>query len=256
VWGLGQCVRIGHTYRVVLEQDRRAVLRRALGYERNGDVFVRNFDQGMVETMGSTIRVMPGVGVHYFLDVPGVEPPPNFPGIPVSFTLPEDVHERNKMPWISVSRDDVATAIQRWHPGMDKYRTAAQGSLPQYLEGNMGFETYESQPQAEPVDLSYTVTVSTTRRSGYAPNALEKLWNYLRKTWKPYGLVIVKDSIGDLRTYNAFRESEYDATEVIGVSDRVVSMGFTIRVEAELDIEDPVVSKSVRRRLTTRFRMP
>ena len=241
---------------MVLESDRRAVQRRALGYERNGDVFVRNFDQGMVESMGGTLRFQKGVGISYFLDVEGVAPPPDMPGIQVSFTQPEDVHQKINMPWVSISRDDVATAIQRWHPGMDKYRAPARGALPAYLEGNMGFDAYETQLQAEPVDISYTITVSATRRSGYASNALEKMWNYMRKTWKPYGLVIVKDSLGDLRTYNAFRESEYDATEVLSVSDRVASMGFTVRVEAELDIEDPVVSKSVRRRLTTRFRMP
>lgn len=241
---------------MVLESDRRAVLRRALGYERNGEVFVRNFDQGMVETMGGVLRFQDKVGVSYFLDIEGVEPHPELPGIQISFGQPEDVHQRTKMPWVLITRDDISTAIQRWHPGMDKYRAPARGALPEYLEGNMGFDAYETQLQAEPVDISYTVTVSATRRSGYAGNALEKMWNYMRKTWKPYGLVIVKDSIGDLRTYNAFRESEYDATEVLGVSDRVASMGFAIRIEAELDIEDPVVSKSVRRRLTTRFRMP
>jgi hypothetical protein len=241
---------------VAIDSDRRAVLRRALGYERNGEVFVRNFDQGMVETMGGTLRYQDKVGVSYFMDIEGVAPPPDMPGIPISFTQPEDVHQRTKMPWVSVARDDISTAIQRWHPGMDKYRTPARGALPAYLEGNLGFDAYETQLQSEPVDISYTVTVSATRRSGYASNALEKMWNYMRKVWKPYGLVIVKDSIGDLRTYNAFRESEYDATEVLGVSDRVASMGFSIRVEGELDIEDPVVSKAVRRRLTTRFRMP
>ena len=241
---------------MVLPSERAANLRRALGYERNGEVFVRNVDQGMVETMGGVVRFQQDVGVNYFLDVAGVDPPPKMPGIPINWTMPEDVFEKAKLPWIMISRDDVGTAIQRWQPGASKYRVPRVGALPVYAEGHMGFDGYEEQPQAEPVDLTYTITASTTRRSKFAKNGLEGLWYYLRKVWKPYGYVMVKDSIGDIRTYNAFRESEYDATEVMGVSDRIVAVGLSVRVEAELDNEDPVLLPGVQRRLTSRFRMP
>lgn len=237
-----------------LPSDRRAVLRRALGYERNGDVTVRNFDQGVIETLGATVRQKVSVGPGYYLDIPGVQAPPTFPGIPVVFTTPEDVFEVQKMPWITVARDDVATAIQRWHPGSVKYRAPRQGAIQSYVEGNTGFDGHEEQSMSEPVDFTYTITANTTRRTGLAVQGMEKLWYYIRKVYKPYGLVIVKDSLGDSRTYNAFREAEYDATENAAAGDRVVSMGFSIRVEGELDIEDPFLTNAVRSRLTTRLR--
>lgn len=237
-----------------LESDRQANLRRALGYERNGQVFIRDFDRGIIETMGATIRLQDKVNVGYFLDIAGVEPPPGMPGIPIVFTLPEDMFEPIRMPWIMVARDDVSTAIQRWHPGTMKYRAPREGAIESYLEGNVGFDGYEEQPMAEPVDVTYTITAAATRRSGLASNALEKVWYYIRKVYKPYSLVIVNDSVGDRRTYNVFREGEFDASDVIEVGSRVASMGISVRVEGEHDIEDPVVTKSVSHRLTTRLR--
>lgn len=237
-----------------IDADRRAVERRALGRERNGQVFVRDFDRGIIETMGATIRLQEKANYGYFIDIPGVEPPPGMPGIPIVFTLPEDMFEQIRMPWIMITRDEVATAIQRWHPGTMKYRVPREGAVETYLEGNVGFDGYEEQPMSEPADITYSITLAATRRSGLASNALEKLWYFVRKVYKPYGLVIVKDSVGDLRTYNAFREGEFDATDVIEVGSRVASLGISVRIEGELDIEDPVLSRAVSRRLTPRFR--
>jgi len=249
---------------VPTDEYKNEVLQRRLGLARNGEVTVRSFDEGIVETFGARRYTPAGELVtdptykaetHYYLKLDGVTPPPGHVGIQVLFAYPEDVFERSHFPLIMVSRDDVTVAIQRWHPGTQQYRAPGVGAAPVYVEGNAGYDTYEERPGAEPVDLTYTLTIMAERRGKGARIGLERIWYWLRKVYKPYGYVIVKDSLGDERTYNAFREDEIELTDQPGVSERVVSMAVTVRVEGELDTEDPVVRRAATARPTFRSKL-
>ena len=53
------------------------------------------------------------------------------------------------------------------------------------------------------------------------------------------------DSIGDVRTYEAFQESISPLDEVSEVVDRVIGFAVTLRVEGELDLLDPETKNTV-----------
>jgi hypothetical protein len=63
--------------------------------------------------------------------------------------------------------------------------------------------------------------------------------------YQAYGRVIVKDTLGDYRTYEAFREGISILDELSEVAGRMVGFAVTIRVEAEFDLVDPTTARTV-----------
>ncbi len=76
--------------------------------------------------------------------------------------------------------------------------------------------------------------------------------DYVLRIYQPYSRVLVTDSVGDCRDYAAFMESISHLDEVPEVTDRVLGFAVTLRVEAELDLNDPRVHKAVLGPLTVR----
>lgn len=251
-----------------------ALRERTEGRARTGFVNLRSFDEGVVETLGATIdedlqnyflhlEPVETVGFDPPVSSPFhrgiVEPRPGLPGIPVTFALPEDVFEKYSIPVILVRREGLDPAMQRWHPGALQYRAPGRGAHPaQYQHGptsevKEGFDRAEQVDQAAPFDLLYTINVVARNRG--APgilNQANRLLDHVLRIYPPYCRVLVKDSVGDLRSYEAFMEGTSPLDEVADVADRVIGFAVSLRIEGELDLTDPVVRKTVTRAMSLR----
>jgi hypothetical protein len=142
-------------------QDR---LARVLGKARTGTVSLRDFDQGVVETLGAVA----GADA-YYLTIPGVDPPPKMPGLPVVYSFPEDTQIHHFIPSLLVRRDTMDPAMQRWHPGSGQYRAPGDGALPRKIAmpGGVvvqGYDRYEELAQAIPFDFGYTIQIYARHR--------------------------------------------------------------------------------------------
>jgi len=235
---------------------------RALGSARNGRVGIREFDEGLVRTMGATLQTHPGgSGDGWFLSgVPGVCPPAGYPGIPVIITQSDDAFGDYVMPILAVRPEPPAHAPQRWHSvGHRQYRTAAAGALPSSVEVNgetvTGYEAYEEMPQAQPTDFTYEIRAIGRTKGGFFEglprDQASTLFMHLLKRYSHHNMsaaVYVVDTVGDIRRYSCFLESMNSEVETSQLSDRVVQFSVTIRVEGELDITDPLTYPSVRSR--------
>lgn len=216
------------------------------GRARTGTVSLRDFDQGVVETVGATV-----VNDNYWLTaVAGIDPPPGCPGVPVTFSFPEDVYEKYKLPVLMVRRDDISPALQRWHPGTLQYRAPAGVALPARVTMNHatreGFDRYEELQQAVPFDLMYSLQISTRYRGALrSRNHMNALLAYVLRVYPPYCRVVLKDSLKSIRTYEAFMEGITPMDDVADVADRTIGMVLTLRIEGELDLHDPQVRRAV-----------
>lgn len=214
-----------------------ALRARVEGSAQTGIVTVRDFDQGVVETLGAVI-------IHdaYFItELAGLDPPPGEPGVRVVFSHPEEVLQTHRMPVIEVRRDDISPAVQRWHPGMETYRAPAAGALsttsPFSGDARRGWTRTEVAQQAAPFDILYTINIQARQRQHMA--AANKILAYVLGIYQPYSSVLIYDSIGDRRSYEAFLEAVAPLDNVPGVGDRTIGFALSLRVEAELDINPP-----------------
>jgi len=74
---------------------------------------------------------------------------------------------------------------------------------------------------------------------------VNQLLDYVLRIYAPYCTVAVSDSLGDLRSYHAFMESISHLDELGEVTGRMIGFALTLRVEAELDLNDPTETTSV-----------
>jgi len=219
-----------------------------------GNVFIRNFDQGVIEEMGAVIRVdtIPdGTGRlrnGYWIDEVFTAPT----AVPVIFNNPEDVFEKKIYPSYLVTRNTpFEAANQRWHsvksieylagvPGTEETVSGApgMGSFPAVS----GYGQVEVKQQAWPVDIYYGVACYAR----YEHEAIPMLRRIL-KTFSPYSKIKVFDSLGEARSYTVFAESgAQDIGEFVDIADRLKAYSMDIRVEAELDVQEPVVRDTVK----------
>lgn len=216
---------------------------RVEGRSRPGIVTIRDFDEGVVETLGARI-----IGDHYFItELAGVDPPPGMPGVPVVFSHPEEVLRTHRIPVIEIRRDDINPALQRWHPATTIYKVPRIGAnqVASQLPGDTrtGWDGYERAQQAAPFDILYTVNIQARQRQYMA--AANLILAYVLQIYQPYCAVYVKDSIGDRRSYEAFLEAVAPLDNVPEVTERMIGFALSLRVEAELDINPPKVSGGV-----------
>lgn len=251
--------------------------RREAGQSPAGIVGLRNFDEGVVTSLGAVLHdVETGRGPHsnYYLPSPSdllpVEPPPGLPGIPITFAHPEDVYARYRQPAIIIRRDDITPAMNRWHPGHKSWRAPAQTARPVSVTFDRGtraertvegFDRYETKDTGVPFDIVYTISILARHRgkgrlpkkgsptgfegaAGSPRNQVNHLLDYVLRIYPPYSQVIVRDSLGDRRRYSAFMEAISHLDEVPEITERVLGFAVTLRVEAELDLSDPVVRRA------------
>lgn len=225
--------------------------------QRTGQVWVTDYDRGVVETLGAevTSTIDPSTGeeiaIYAIKNMPGVASPPDFDGVPVYFSLPDEVIQSEILPSIVVRRDDIVAAMSRWHLGGQAYYVPAPGAnelqLLHPITGEViktGFDEYEYQDQAVPHDLIYTIQIRARYRNNLRVEAM-KMLHYVMKKYQPYTTLYLKDSLNELRSYDAFQEGQGVIDEKDNVTGRFNGFNLTLRVEGELDLNDPVLTKTV-----------
>lgn len=219
------------------ESDAAIRLRRA-GGQRPGTVTIRDFDLGLVRTMGGVVKEIKGFP-DYYLDIPNVEPPVGFPGVAITFGFPEDYYQVQRRPCVVLTRDDIEPAMQRWHPGSTQYYVPSVGARSfTASDGRKGFTGYEDLQQAVPFDFMYTITALTTSKGNMG--SANAMVDYLLRRFPPYSAVYVPDSVGDNRTYSLYMDGLSMMDEIMEVSERTAGYAMMIRIEGELDLCDPV----------------
>lgn len=231
--------------REILDPDIPAVnearRRRAVGLDRCGTVSLRDFDRGVVETLGAFVEDQ-----RYWIDVPGIEPPPGKPGVLVTYSFPENEFKTFILPLVLIRREDISPANNRWHPGTQVYRVPSATSRPATVGSRSGYSEVEQAAQAAPFDITYTITVlahyrGATDQRGQVQTVLE----YILQRYTPYCNVILEDSVGDPRPYSAFVEAITVNDSHEDVASRTIGFGITLRVEGELNLQPPSTAKTV-----------
>lgn len=229
-------------------EEQNARIRRSLGLADNGRVYLRDFDQGIVETLGAFIEDQ-----RYWLSIDGVDPPPGKPGILITFSFPEAEFKSYVVPLILVRRDGLAPAMERWHPKLETFRapspSASRVVLPEngsVYSGKVGYDKMTFGQQAVPYDITYTLTILAHYRGAPGQRGqVQKILQHVLKTYPPYSSLTLIDSIGDPRAYHTFTESISPQDDHPEVSERTIGFGVTVRVEAELDFYDPQEARTV-----------
>lgn len=206
-----------------------------------GLVFIRNFDEGVVVRLGGyvdTVASQQGYAARkgYWLDVPTCDPAK----VPIVFNQPEQIFEKKLYPSFLVTRDPPDLALQRWHSVKQlEYMAGVSGTETTAQIGNQtvsGFARVETKVQAMPYDISYTVACYAR----YEHEAIPMLRAILRR-FTPYSKIPVVDSLGDTRWYTTINEGGVqDLSAIADVADRVKAYAQIVRVEAELDLHDPM----------------
>lgn len=218
------------------------------GRRDNGYVNLRAFDRGVKETLGGILssdnryvipidRVFP----EHTLTNPDlirgeVSPRAGLEGVPVAFSFPEDALQHFTLPYILIRRDDIALAMNRWHPGTNQFRAPARTAKIITVGGVEGPTKVTERQQALPYDITYTIELyARNRGSEKVVNNLGRLFDYVLRIFPPYCNLYVRDSVGDTRSYEAFTESISSLDDVPMQTDRILGFALSLRVEAELD---------------------
>lgn len=225
--------------------------------ERVGDVFIRNFDEGIVKhTLGSYVY-----DDGYYLHVDDVVPPPfpddyrttdlrgqRMPDIPVVFVNPDTRLVDYIVPCFVVRREDPTEAPERWMSMGYKYRAPAPNANPvsvQYRNETLeGYDKYEMQMGSFPYDLSYQLSCIASGR--YATTYAQKMLKKILSIFRPKNsVVMVVDSFGDIRYYDVTSTGPVGLGEALDIVDRQDGFSLSIMIRAELDLAEREVRKAV-----------
>jgi hypothetical protein len=118
-----------------------------------------------------------------------------------------------------------------------------------------GFDSYEDKSQAVPFDILYTVQIRARYRNNLKVEAMQML-RFTLKRFPPYSSVYVRDSQNELRSYTAFMESPSAMDTKPDVAGRETNFNISLRVEAEIDLTDPVISRAMTSLPTINYKVP
>lgn len=220
-----------------------------------GDVFYREFDEGIITTLGGEI-----IGDRYYLPqslFPGIQPPlfseftgntgdigTHMPGIPFSMGEPSEV-VRHLIPCVHIKREDPSPALERQHGFRVKYRAPAPGAQPVSVNYRgktvNGYTSYQEQEDGIPTDLSYTIMVEANGKS--AKTNAHKLLKHCMNFFYPRGKLYLVDSEGRTRSYWVHTEGPSELTAIADIRDRTIIYALTCRVMAEIDVREPYERK-------------
>lgn len=207
-----------------------------------GEVFLRNFDAGVFETLGAEAdpTAFTVVNGHRVPD-PCYKFEVNGESIPIYFSQPEPVFRKKVFPFITVNRDEVVPVMQRWHgPGQLEHKVGTSDALT-LPNGLSGYTTGSMKFQAYPYDISYTISIWDRYEASVQPILAKVL-----RALPPIGRIIVKDSLNLTRSYEYFSEGSIaNLQEVIDAATRARGYAISIRIEGELDLLDSVTTSAV-----------
>lgn len=193
-----------------------------------GIVQIRNFDQGLILSMGAILKLLkPTDAVKTYV----LETGDCAGDVPIYFSSGDPAISYETVPRIVVTRSSEDDAGQRLHPGHIQWEDRWDDS-PQ-ISGSDFFEEYEQSYQAWPYDITYDLDIRATTR-----NQSNSIWNYImaNSTVKPKGYMSLRDSANDLRTYDVLFDSIGNADEMDDINQRFIGLSVTLRVLGEIDI--------------------
>lgn len=215
---------------------------------RVGTVFLEHFDVGVATTIGGELIEVERDGEvvqQYALRVAGVSGPDVFQGlVPIIFDSPEDAYQHGWLPHVNIMRSNLTPSpMNRWQPGGRVYRIAAPGApMATSSKGVVGPTRVEQKTPAYPFDISYDIHLRGRLRL-QADRMLKQVGKRLGFPIM-YGVLYLIDTEGDARSYEAFVESIDGLSDIIDITDREIGHTISVRVEGELDFEDPVVVRT------------
>ena len=213
-----------------------------LDTQPTGLVFIRNFDQGVIETLGAVVRedVLPSINLKrfgYWIDEIFTAPT----AVPLIFNNPEQIFEKKIYPTYLVTRTSITPDLARWHSVKQLEYIAGVSGTESVSGGVSGFDQVEVKAQAWPFSIFYTVSCYAR----YEHEAIPMLKRLL-KVYRPYSKMTLIDSLNQIRNYTVFAESGVqDIGEYLDTSDRLKAYSVDLRVEGELDLNDPVIRSTV-----------
>jgi len=228
----------------------RKLVRPRVHGQRTGFVWIRDFDAGMLTTLGGVRPTDPKEGDHYRVTLPKL--PAEERNVPIYLVNPEQTLVDYVIPRFVIRRSSMEPALNRWMPITEEYRCPGPSGVPITInnpagptstgpsQGTIdGHTTYESKIQAWPFDITYEIE-AWARFENFA----QVMLFHLLRTFQPLGSVMcLVDSLGDTRQYDAFAEtgpSKLD--DVVGMTDRVIAYNYSVRVTGEIDLVDEVES--------------
>lgn len=214
-----------------------------------GQVSLKDFDRGVIESLGSQLiefSVDGTVRQAYALNVKGITStvPYYAPYVPVFFSTPEDVFQPYKLPSVVIRRNDLSPAFDR-APYYGYQRVAAPNAAPvRIAAGNKvlsGYSSYVSQTLPTPFNISYDVQVyARTQNMG-----IILLTRMLQSCRPPFFTVDVFDSLGEKRSYDAGEVVVSSNSELADIADRTIAWTISFDVRGEIDLDAQTVEDSI-----------
>jgi len=222
--------------------------------QRTGFVWIRDFDVGMLTSLGGVRPSDPRAGDHYRVSLPKL--PLEERDVPIYLVNPEQTLVDYVLPRFVIRRSSWEPALERWHPITEEYRIPGPTSTPITIQNPAGptsigpsqgtidgHTKYEGKVQAWPYDITYEIEVWAR-----AENFAQVMLFHVLRRFQPLGsFMSLVDSLGDTRTYDAFAEGgPVKIDEIVGMTDRTIAYNYTVRVTGEIDLVDEVEAPAAR----------
>ena len=214
------------------------------GTRRTGTVFIDDFDDGIARSMGGVlidVELDGEMAQEYVVSIPDVVGPKSHNGmVPIYFEAPDDSYSDGVTPSIIINCSFIP-ATNRWQPGGRAYRVVApQSKMVASSYGTVGPTMVEQKPHALPYDFTYDIQLKAKKRRP----AIRMFRHIGRKGMWMHGLIVVMDSEGYPRTYDAFQESVNNLSDIGEIGNREVGFSLSVRVAGELDFWEPKLYKT------------
>lgn len=216
-----------------------------------GSVGVREFDLGVVQTMGCIPDLTDRNAPCYVLPEPGesslsqscstTASSEAAQRVKVFFSQPEQIFRLKIYPFITINRDEMTPSTTRYM-GVEQmdYRKGVSGTQATAF-GKQGFTEYENKLSAQPYDFVYTISIFDRYEAG-----AQAILHRVLKLFPPIGRLNVIDSLGVSRSYDAYMEGGVvSLQEAIDPVTRVRGYAITLRVEGEIDLTEPYTTGAV-----------
>lgn len=216
--------------------------------KRTGVVTIRDFDVGLMNTLGFQVRT---VKKTEFEDLSLFEPTfaglsrgfVNIPGINSSFDsslndevtivvqYPDFVVTNDMLPAIIITRDTIDFDGTRNFGWEAQYKDAAEGSVKKTIGDFRGFDKVVIKTMAMPIDIFYTIYTFGRFRS-----QTNLLFHWVMDRFKFVSGIRVKDSLGDSRFYDTVFQGFGEVSEITDVGKRIIGYSIVIIVRGEIDV--------------------
>jgi len=190
-----------------------------------GMVYPRNFDEGLVRTMGGVLTTFNGVQTYVIPNIPCAGQ------VPIYVSPPDPLIVSEVIPRIIINPSSMDDGGTRIHPGhvqwQDRHDTSPE------IDHSGFYQEMDESLQAWPYDISYEIEIS-----GSFKKMVQGIWKWImaNSTIKPKGYITVWDDAGDPRGYDVIFDSITESDAIDDIYLRFPGMTVTLRVMGEIDI--------------------